>query len=122
MKSRLSIALLALAILSLGVYSAPTVIIKKIIPKAEFVQENPAPLEVIYVTNDFSQSPPKETKLIEYIHSSMIPDSISYWRYNGSDLRSHISITHGIEYGRMKYLNRNDLIKLHSYLHNGGSL
>lgn len=115
MKLKLRIALSILAVFSLGVFGAPIVIIKKVTPKTEPVS-SPPPLEIVDVTD---KAP---SKFVAYIHSSEIPYSKPQWRFNGLDLRNHISITHGIEYERMKYLNQNDLIRLHSYLHNGGSL
>lgn len=118
MKSKLRVALAILAVLSLGVYSAPILIVKKTIPRAEPIS-SPSPLEIVDVT---PEQPLKQERFVAYIHSSNIPYSKPQWKFNGVDLRSHISITHGIEYERMKYLNQGDLVRLHSYLHNGGSL
>lgn len=55
------------------------------------------------------------------IDVSSIPNTKN-WIYHGVDLANHISSEHGIDINRLSGLSYQDLVKVHSYLHNGGSL
>lgn len=54
------------------------------------------------------------------IMSYDIPNTSPRWNHFGPDLKYHISADHGIEIDRMSNLNNYDLVRLHSYVHNGG--
>lgn len=66
---------------------------------------------------------PLEPEIVTFQDDIIRPQDIPYtspWRYNGKDLKWHIYVTHGIETNRMNLLSYYDLVKLHSYIHNGG--
>jgi hypothetical protein len=122
MRTGLNFGIILLLLVSLNLLSEKQVIVKKIFPVAEKPQkeyilvESEPEVKVIYV----EQCSPELT-YFPLIHPSDIPET-KRWLYRGEDLKMHIFITHGIQYERMKLLGHNDLVKLHSYLHNGGSL
>jgi hypothetical protein len=109
MKTILNLGIVGL--IALSMLTPDVIIVKKIIPPKETIV-TPEESEVIYV---------EPGPYVSLIHPSDIPET-KRWLYRGTDIKSHISITHGIEYDRMKLLGSNDLVRLHSYLHNGGSL
>lgn len=109
--------------ITIGLLNSRQVIVKKIFPivkvepQQEYVVIEKEPgVKIVYV----EKCSPKLT-YFSIIHPSDIPET-KRWLYRGEDLKMHIFMTHGIQYERMRILSHYDLIKLHSYLHNGGSL
>jgi hypothetical protein len=70
-------------------------------------------------TTQWSKSPSS----IIFYDNKIAPEEIPYtsnWNYRGTNLKGHISSEHGIEINRMSKLSHYDLVRLHSYIHNGG--
>lgn len=71
----------------------------------------------------WKELPNNEPEIVSFQSDTILPQDIPYtspWVYKGNNLKWHIYVTHGIETERMKLLNHYDLVKLHSYIHNGG--
>lgn len=65
--------------------------------------------------------PPTNIKLA--VKPSDIPSTKPWAYYGNGNLRDHLHDTHGVEYYLMSlFLTKSDLVKLHSFLHNGGKL
>ena len=64
--------------------------------------------------------PAKISRYNNKIMSYDIPNTSPKWNHWGPDLKYHIYADHGIEMDRMSNLSNYDLVRLHSYVHNGG--
>lgn len=113
-------------VISWGFYQPPIVLVS--VDKKQEQQQ-----DIVYYVEEEATSEPvielfEPSKPIEYkshygiISPIEIPMTFPQWTYNGTNLKWHISVEHGISYQRMINLGPKDLIKLHSFLHNGGSL
>lgn len=116
-------------------YRPKLIVVSKATPEIVEVEIRESSSDPVYF-----QSAPEpilwDEPLTEVRHSNvitpmMIPNTSPRWdlkyangknNINESDLRAHIFREHGIAIQRMFKLKTNDLIRLHTYLHNGGKL